>query len=504
MPLNYSKWDMLELSDDSDIEEHPNVDKKSMIRWKQRDIKEKREARKLQIAKLNSELSLNAVFRPRIESVVTGLASKGVDHYRAVQRRLRESPSDEKPATGAPNQPTYDMMMGQLLGDVFREAAWLVDGAKLEGVAVVYEGKKVDEKTGLPSWADGEVPEGKKEALGKKLEERLGWHVQALVKRDEEVKKEIAQEEAEMKKKITSDDIHEGFDSTTVAPAKPSVWDEEKAKKEKKEKEKGKKKVETIEVLNPKASTSAPQELEDTDDEDVDLELTPAARAFVQIGLGEFEKSFEFIKKDSSVLSSASHDAILGEAFAAERRGDKALAQRCVHQSLLNKYCRELGKDGAGRFFQQMISKNPKSVAMFSDDFMKTYQHIATRTAELAKEEASAEGVEQIQLVATDPSMEISFNLPEGPPPENLTIEGEGAEELDLEQVKAFLQRKWDIFEGFPKELRNALLTEKLDEVNKVLGAMKVAEAEEIVELMQEGGMLSFSERGVRDMTKPQ
>jgi cell division cycle protein 37 len=37
-----------------------------------------------------------------------------------------------------------------------------------------------------------------------------------------------------------------------------------------------------------------------------------------------------------------------------------------------------------------------------------------------------------------------------------------------------------------------ALQTEKLDEVNKVLGRMKVAEAESVVELMQEGGMLSF------------
>ncbi|KAA8564058.1 hypothetical protein EYC84_012047 [Monilinia fructicola] len=27
MPINYSKWDALELSDDSDVEVHPNVDK---------------------------------------------------------------------------------------------------------------------------------------------------------------------------------------------------------------------------------------------------------------------------------------------------------------------------------------------------------------------------------------------------------------------------------------------------------------------------------------------
>ena len=54
------------------------------------------------------------------------------------------------------------------------------------------------------------------------------------------------------------------------------------------------------------------------------------------------------------------------------------------------------------------------------------------------------------------------------------------------------MQRKWDIFQQFPDKLRKALKTEKLDEVNKVLGKMKVAEAENVVELLQEGGMLSF------------
>lgn len=61
------------------------------------------------------------------------------------------------------------------------------------------------------------------------------------------------------------------------------------------------------------------------------------------------------------------------------------------------------------------------------------------------------------------------------------------------DQVRIFLQRKWDIFQQFPEKLQTALKTEKLDEVNKVLGKMKVAEAENVVELMQEGGMLSFS-----------
>lgn len=56
-------------------------------------------------------------------------------------------------------------------------------------------------------------------------------------------------------------------------------------------------------------------------------------------------------------------------------------------------------------------------------------------------------------------------------------------------------------FQKLPPRFQEALKTENLDKVNKVLGDMKVSEAEKIVELLQEGGMLSFSEKGVRDMT---
>ena len=138
-----------------------------------------------------------------------------------------------------------------------------------------------------------------------------------------------------------------------------------------------------------------------------------------------------------------------------------------------------------------MIQKNPKSIAMFTDDFNNTYGRIEKRTKEMIAEEGSQER-EQIQLVAEDPNMTIQFNLPEGPPPEDLRVEGEGSEELDMDQVRAYLERKWEIFEDFPEDLRVAMKTEKLDEVNKVLAKMKVVDAEMAVELMQEGGMLSF------------
>jgi cell division cycle protein 37 len=84
-----------------------------------------------------------------------------------------------------------------------------------------------------------------------------------------------------------------------------------------------------------------------------------------------------------------------------------------------------------------MIMKNPKSITMFNEDFARTYGRIASRTKEIiAEEEASGSGeMEQIQLVAEDPNVKIGFNLPDGPPPADLRVEGEGSEEMDIEQA---------------------------------------------------------------------
>ena len=133
-------------------------------------------------------------------------------------------------------------MMGQLLGDVWREAAWLVEGASLEGGKLVRDGEEVE---GLPDWAEGAVPEGKSDVVGQRLEERMSWHLAELDKRDAEVRKEIEAEEGEQKKRITSEDVKEGWSSSSVSKAAPSVLDSG-----------NKKSVETIEVLNPGASVS--------------------------------------------------------------------------------------------------------------------------------------------------------------------------------------------------------------------------------------------------------
>lgn len=141
-----------------------------------------------------------------------------------------------------------------------------------------------------------------------------------------------------------------------------------------------------------------------------------------------------------------------------------------------------------------MVQADGKAAAVFLNDVLSTYSRIFTRSAALASEQASSgPGTEQIQLVAEDPSTTITFEVPDGPPPEKIELEGEGSENMDPERVKEFLQRRWDIFMGFEENLREALKTKSLEKVNAVLGNMEVGRAEKVVGLLDEAGILSFS-----------
>lgn len=69
-----------------------------------------------------------------------------------------------------------------------------------------------------------------------------------------------------------------------------------------------------------------------------------------------------------------------------------------------------------------------------------------------------------------------------------------------MEEVRKVLQMRWDVFQGFKPELQEALKSQELDRVNKVLGDMKVDEAEDVVKMLDLAGILNFS-GGIRDET---
>lgn len=92
---------------------------------------------------------------------------------------------------------------------------------------------------------------------------------------------------------------------------------------------------------------------EDDDEEESLPQLTPALVEFSKLPVRDYEQSWRFIQGNRDVIVPGATDALLVEAFAAERRGEKQYAKQCVHQGLLLQYCDKLGPDGVSLFFKR-------------------------------------------------------------------------------------------------------------------------------------------------------
>jgi len=478
MPLNYKKWDQLELSDDSDIEGHPNVDKRSLIRWKQRDIHEKREARRVKIEQLRAQIACNNVLYPRIQSIQASLESPDSDkprtaYFNSLVEQLEKNPSKECPPGNDPEkfEQTYDGMLLSLLRQVG-------DAAKVE----VKEAGVADDQ--------------REERIGNALTEGMKEHVVRLKETIDNDSKELEQELKEQKKHITSEDMHDGFSNTYVPPKPEPAPLPIAAKLDKPSKPKATTTTTEFEVINAPQEAPAAEEDEDFDDDIANL--TPSLEAFSKIPLRGFEQSFRFIQEHRDVVVPGASDSLLGAAFKAQYDNKPKYSKQCVHQSLLLQYGDKLGVDGLRVFFKKMIAGDKRAEAVFMDDVEKTYAHLAERVRR-SQEEAKRGGRETIML-ASENEGDITFNVPAGPPPDELVL-GEGMEGMDIEEVRKALQFRWEIFQGLPENLQKALQTEELAEVNKVLGDMEVEEAEELLQRLDMAGIIPFSESGVRDET---
>jgi len=463
------------LSDDSDIEVHPNVDKKSFIRAKQNQIHQQRIDRKQQIETLKYERIINDGLLSRIDGLLSSLhshresvaqASGEADQY--VFQALMESagsPDDDKPPTPPPGvhaqiqeQPRYSSMM-----------AALIDQVK----------KAVDESKATDRY----------EAFIKEVGSHKS-HVEDLQK---QLVVKLAQLEKEEKSKITSEGLKFGFDTssvskgTSLAAAKTSSGPELLNPSRP-----------GLETANTGQSAGADADTEDgalmkvstrgddSDDEE-DMTASPLAKKFGAINYGDYRTSLQFISNNPTVMAEKETDGLLVEAFNAQSDGKDAYARQCVHQALLLQYCRQLGKDGVQLFFKRVTTPGHQAQKLFLDDVNTTYARIRSRTRELAEQRKRDEaegtgGVEQIQLHAVDPNTRINIVVPSENP----------ADDDEREARK--------IFETFPPGLQRALKTGSLDRINEVLGKMSVEEAEEVVEQLGNAGMLSL-EQGVIDAT---
>lgn len=472
----------MELSDDSDIEVHPNVDKRSFIRAKQNQIHQERVQRKHEITTLQYERVVNDGLLTRIDRLLSALKS----HLHSAEAKdkpdelvfqsLLESAgdlSDDQPPprpegvhTKVEEQPTYSKMMAALVDQVKNT----VDEGKPE------QGKRVDA-----------------------FIKEIGVHRDKVLDLQQQLLKRLVELEKLEGSKITSESIHTGFDSSHVSKTEDTPAPAKKAKK----------KETTTELLNPgktdghadlNAELDSGSEADEEDNQPVadpslsspipdrTIHATKLGLAFAALPTGDYQAYLRFIAQNPEVLQERETDGLLMRAFDLQYAGREAESKQSVHQALLLQYCRSLGRDGVAMFFKRISTKDHQARKVFYDDVNSTYARLRDRSREMAKETAAENGesgdVEQIQLHAVNPGQKINIVVP--PEMENCSNNDE--------------KESRKVFESFPPNLQKALATGELDEVNKVLGRMPVNEAEEVVGKLSEGGMLSLEE-GVVDAT---
>lgn len=470
MPVDYSKWvsinprhpspslpltfpplqDALELSDDSDVEVHPNVDKRSFIRAKQNQIHQERQQRKFRIDGLKYEITLHETLLKRISNLVAALKSRAEEAatrspaevaFQAVMESAGDPKDDKLPPLPEgiqpnPDQPkSYSQMMAGLLDQV---------------------NKALDEKK----------PDDRYTAMLVEVEQHQA-QVKTLIKESGE---ELAQLQKEEGKKITSDSIHTGFDSSHVNKSKSAGGDSTQ-----------------VELLNPSFNTSGPSS-GDKDkagsgagaaaDDDEEIEASPRAREFAAIKTSDYAASLRFLGEHPEILTEKETDGLLVLAFDAALEKKDDLARQCVHQALLLQYCRALGKDGVALFFKRITTKGHQAQDVFYRDVQDTYMRIKNRSREIIAERAKEpEGIEQIQLHAVEPGTVIQIHVPPT-----------DSEDPEVQQAR-------QIYDTFKPEMRTALETGELDKVNKVLGDMSIEDAEELVGKFGQAGILSMEEQ---------
>lgn len=272
--------------------------------------------------------------------------------------------------------------------------------------------------------------------------------------------------EKEGARKITSENYHTGFDSSQINKTQPGEKQKEKT---------------TPVLLNPNygmihamASNSTEGSAKSLGASDQEARASSAAKNFAQIQTSDYRASHGFISSHPEILQESETDGLLVEALneAFKDSMNDEQVWRYIHQALLLQYCRLLGPDGVSMFFKR-IATGHQARQVFETDVKETYQ----RLRELAKKNArerTEEGTssEQIQIHSLEPGTSISILIP---PPDS----------QDEETRQARM-----IFEGFAPEMRLALESGTLDEVNKLLGTMSVPGAEDLVVLLGDVSVL--------------
>lgn len=447
MPIDYSKWDKLELSDDSDIEVHPNVDKKSFIKWKQQSIHENRAKRSHDIANLETQISMYSHLNKRVDKLLSGVNDDTLSQRDGVTRFLNANfDKTEKPQ--GPNVDPEIPPFNEMVEDLFEQ---------LEG----------DAKKQGSNPQDGSV-----------IRKLVLQHRAKIDKVTVEAKGKLQEMYKERDLYISSDDIQTGFDSGFM---------NKKADEEEEKKAANLQKVAAANGTKPTSEVSLPPtHLQFIEYQDDVMKLAPETEAFGNLPVGNFKASEQYLLKHLQIVSEQQKDALMMKAFEYQMQDDAKRAYQVIHQSELMGYVREIYNtknipflhveqmtEVIQLFFKRVIynESNPAGRRSFLESVQSKFDHVKKRV-KVMEEEQDQEGVETIQLKSLDESTELEVNLPNF----------DSSDPKDQKNVEAFNK--------LPETMKDAIKTKNLDNVNAVFAEVPIEEAERYLDLINEAEII--------------
>ncbi|KAJ2322520.1 hsp90 co-chaperone Cdc37, partial [Coemansia sp. RSA 2702] len=283
MPIDYSKWDNLELSDDSDVEVHPNIERGTFMRLRQQKIREDRENRRIRKERAEALIAMNKDLVERISQLRDKVAAADEQAMGEISReweqdversRALKEKRDAAISSGQePVHPSEEEMLAALKARISDDL--------------------------LKSTAKADTLDSKR----KEYTVQLGVHIEKLQKSLKDTERELDEVNREIATHIAPDSVaHAGFDRSFVSKDSTSTSAKGKGKGKVTET------VTTDEVLNPGSVGKFDQPAAANEDDDIDtseiddngeLRIDDDAKKFASIT--NMSDSMDFILKHLSI-----------------------------------------------------------------------------------------------------------------------------------------------------------------------------------------------------------
>lgn len=458
MAIDYSKWDKLELSDDSDIEVHPNVDKNSFIRWKQRDIHEKRMERDRQIKGLEVQKEMYTQLNKRVDDMLLQLTDDQLQSAKERSAWLNAYfDKDEKctlEARASNDDPTYNEMVEDLFTQI-----------------------------------EGDLANEKEDVNGFNIKKKVVEHRQKIESVLVQIDPKINEFESEKKHHITSDDIHDGWNTSFINKKNAKSVEKEASEPAitQTSPQPANTTTTTIETLNTPSTKQVGKKPSKPIESLGELELLNETVAFAN--LPSSKACGAYILDHPFIACTHQKDALLMKAFDYQLNNDEPKAVDTIKKAMLLQFCGDLIENPpyphmpmdirlnyVKQLFQQMETDNSPGKIAYENECARMIEHIKAR-CKIIKEEQDNEDneggddeelVEQIQLRSVDPNSELVVTIP-----------AEGTKEFE-------------IYSALPEKMRTALSTGSLDEVNKVFATIPIDQAEALLDKFNECGVIGI------------